>query len=89
MIILLPLFIAGGTQGARLGGNVLAVAASSPFANSAQNGAVLFLRAACVVRETIPLVDLLPEPAAIRNVWENKLALVESEGVGAIVATER
>jgi hypothetical protein len=54
VIILLPLFIAGGTQGARLGGNVLAVAASSPFANSAQNGVVLFLRAACVVRWTIP-----------------------------------
>jgi len=27
-----------------------------------------------------PLVDLLPEPAAIRNVWENKLALVEVKG---------
>ena len=36
-----------------------------------------------------PLVDLLPEPAAIRNIWENKLALVESERIGAVVATER
>ena len=34
------------------------------------------------------LVDLLPEPAAIRDVWENKLALVESEGIGSVVATE-
>jgi len=54
VIILLPLFIAGGTRGARLGGNVLAVAASSPFDNSAQNEAALLLRAACVVRWTIP-----------------------------------
>jgi len=35
------------------------------------------------------LVDLLPEPAAIGNVWENKLALVKGEGIGAIAATER
>ena len=37
----------------------------------------------------ILLLDLFPEPAAIGNVWENKLALVKSERVGAIVATER
>ena len=35
------------------------------------------------------LVDLLPEPAAIRNVWENKLALVKGERTGSVVATER
>jgi hypothetical protein len=62
---------------------------NSQFGNSAQNGAVLFLRAACVAPRDNPLVDLLPEPAAIRDVWENKLALVEGERVGAVVATER
>jgi hypothetical protein len=35
------------------------------------------------------LVDLLPEPAAIRDVWENKLALVKGERAGSVVATER
>jgi hypothetical protein len=38
---------------------------------------------------TLQLLDLLPEPAAIWNIWENKLALVESEGIGSVVATER
>jgi len=36
-----------------------------------------------------PLVDLVPEPAAIRDVWENKLALVKGERAGSVVATER
>jgi hypothetical protein len=35
------------------------------------------------------LVDLLPEPAAIRNVWKNKLALVKGERTGSVIATER
>jgi hypothetical protein len=34
------------------------------------------------------LLDLFPEPAAIRNVWENKLAFVEGERAGAVAATE-
>jgi hypothetical protein len=33
-------------------------------------------------------VDSFPEPAAIRNVWENELALVKSERIGAVIATE-
>ncbi len=35
------------------------------------------------------LIDLFPEPAAVRNIWENKLALVKGERVGAVVAAER
>jgi len=35
------------------------------------------------------LVDLFPEPAAIRNVWENKLTLVKGERAGPVIATER
>ena len=35
------------------------------------------------------LLDLFPEPAAILNVWENKLVLVKGERVGSVVATER
>ena len=40
-------------------------------------------------RRVEPLLDLFPEPAAIRNVWENKLALVKGEGAGPVAATER
>ena len=35
------------------------------------------------------LLDLFPKPAAIRDIWKNKLALVEGKRVGAIAATER
>ena len=35
------------------------------------------------------LIDLLPEPAAIRDIWENKLTLVKGERAGSVVATER
>src|SRR5437016_2912211 len=45
--------------------------------------------AAAFVRHNKPLLDLFPEPAAIWNVRENELALVESERIGAVVATER
>jgi hypothetical protein len=38
---------------------------------------------------TPPLLDLFPEPAAILNVWENKLALVKGERAGSVVPTER
>jgi hypothetical protein len=37
----------------------------------------------------ILLLDFFPESTTIWNIWENKLALVESEGIGAVVATER
>ena len=40
-------------------------------------------------RRVEPLLDLFPEPAAIRNVRENKLALVKGERTGAVAATER
>jgi hypothetical protein len=35
------------------------------------------------------LLDFFPEPAAIRNIREDKLPLVESERIGTVVATER
>jgi hypothetical protein len=35
------------------------------------------------------LLDLFPEPAAVRNVWKNELALIKGERVGSVVATER
>jgi hypothetical protein len=37
---------------------------------------------------TLQLLDLFPEPAAILNIWENKLALVKGERAGSVVATE-
>ena len=40
-------------------------------------------------RRVEPLLDLFPESAAIRNVWENELALVKGERTGAVAATER
>jgi len=39
--------------------------------------------------EDNPLFDLFLGHAAIRNVWENKLALVKGERVGAVAPTER
>ncbi len=35
------------------------------------------------------LLDLFPESTTVRNIRENKLALVEGERAGAVVATER
>jgi hypothetical protein len=35
------------------------------------------------------LVDLFPEPAAVRNVWKNELSFVERERAGLFVLTER
>ncbi len=65
----------------------LAQCANSYFDNSAQNG-VAFFPAPLIVQEENLSVDLFPESAAIRNVWEHKLALVKGERVGAVVATE-
>lgn len=45
--------------------------------------------AAFFAEDDKPLFDLLPEPAAIGNIWENKLALIECKRIGAIVSTER
>ena len=48
--------------------------------------------ASCAVSlplNAILLLDFFPEPTPIWNVRENKLALVESERIGAVVATER
>ena len=35
------------------------------------------------------LIDLLPEPAVIRDVWKYKLALVKGKRAGSVVAPER
>jgi hypothetical protein len=32
-------------------------------------------------RKAEPLLDFFPEPAVVRNVWENKLALIKGERV--------
>ena len=37
----------------------------------------------------ILLLDLFPEPAAVRNIWKNELALVKGERVGSVAAAER
>ena len=37
---------------------------------------------------TLWLLDFIPEPAAILNIWENKLALVKGERTGSVVAPE-
>ena len=37
---------------------------------------------------TLWLLDFVPEPAAILNIWENKLALVKGERTGSVVAPE-
>src|SRR5439155_27097695 len=42
-----------------------------------------------LTEEQLLLFDLLPEPAAILNVRENKLVLVKGERARSIVATER
>jgi hypothetical protein len=46
-------------------------------------------RLRCQQRGDILLVDLFPELATVRNVWENELAFVEGERAGAVVSTER
>ena len=35
------------------------------------------------------LFDPFPEPAMVRNIWKDKLALVEGERAGAVAAAER
>lgn len=47
-----------------------------------------FVRAACGVLEEEVLLDLFPVTAPVRNIWEDQLALVKGERVGAIIATE-